>query len=291
MREKKEAVNKYVDNLKRFDTLAAKQKTVQENFKRTQAENVNLKQELKQANKAIESTEKEKYRLSKKVENLEDTVKNLKADKKSLESERVKVSKENFRAEKQLAAMRRRIPSVSKSTSTSPMSSESSSQTGDHLDSFSSFSMARANTSFEPLLNNNQQDQPELTYKTSSTLQVSETSASSVPPKPTKISKDNFQVPFKEFLRNFKEDPLQECTKYSSVATKMMTKQFNVFHLYLKDVRRFNSNLGGFLAAHASLECPEYVKHDKDLSRIVTEYIEELELGEPKHGVIVMIIK
>jgi hypothetical protein len=65
------------------------------------------------------------------------------------------------------------------------------------------------------------------------------------------------------------------------VATKMMTKQFNVFHLYLSDVRKFNSNLGGFLAA-------EYLKHDGELSSIVREYIEELKLGEPKNGVIVI---
>ena len=69
---------------------------------------------------------------------------------------------------------------------------------------------------------------------------------------------------------------LEECSKYSSVATKMMTNQFNVFHLYLKDVRRFNSNLGGFLAAHSSLECAENVKHDEELTSIVKEYIEEL---------------
>ena len=64
----------------------------------------------------------------------------------------------------------------------------------------------------------------------------------------------------------------------------MMTKQVNVFHLYLSDVRKFNSNQGGFLAA-------EYLKHDGELTSIVKEYIEELKLGTPKYGVIVMVIK
>ena len=49
----------------------------------------------------------------------------------------------------------------------------------------------------------------------------------------------------------------------------MMTKQVNVFHLYLSDVRKFNSNLGAFLAA-------EYVKHDREISSIVKEYIDSI---------------
>jgi hypothetical protein len=70
------------------------------------------------------------------------------------------------------------------------------------------------------------------------------------PPKPSKIYQDNCQAPFREFLRSFKETPLEEC------ATKIMTNQFNVFQLYLKDARKLISNLGGFLAA-------KYIKHNK----------------------------
>jgi hypothetical protein len=109
----------------------------------------------------------------------------------------------------------------------------------------------------------------------------SETSGRSAPQNPPKMYHDNYRAPFKEFLRSFKESSIDKGCKYSSVSTKMMAKQFNVFHLYFNDVRKFNSNLGWFSAA-------EYVKHDGELSSIVKEYIEELKLEEPKNGVIVI---
>ena len=58
----------------------------------------------------------------------------------------------------------------------------------------------------------------------------------------------------------------------------------DVYLLLSSDVRKFNSNQGGFLAA-------EYLKHDGELTSIVKQYIEELKFGTPKYGVIVMVIK
>ena len=57
----------------------------------------------------------------------------------------------------------------------------------------------------------------------------------------------------------------------------MMRNGFNVFHIKLKDVKKFNRNLGGFMAAN-------YQILEKDFAAVIEDYLEKLELGILKHG-------
>ena len=57
----------------------------------------------------------------------------------------------------------------------------------------------------------------------------------------------------------------------------MMIKNDNMFHVQLKDVRKFNPNLGGFFAANAKSLSPE-------LTEEVQKFIGDLGLGLLKHG-------
>ena len=130
LRKVNELMKENDKNSERFENLAVRHKIVQDILNSLAVENKNTKQGLKQADKALKTKEKEEYNLSNKIDNLETTVKKLKLDKKDLESEKFKISKENVKIQKQLVKMRERIPSVTKSTTTSTVySSEASTST------------------------------------------------------------------------------------------------------------------------------------------------------------------
>ena len=93
--------------------------------------------------------------------------------------------------------------------------------------------------------------------------------------KPTKIDFENFQEAFQNFINDFKEDP-SEPPKYLTVATEMMKNNFNMFHVKLKDIRKFNPNLGGFVAN-------EHKKISETLRKMLKDYVENLNLGALKH--------
>ena len=56
----------------------------------------------------------------------------------------------------------------------------------------------------------------------------------------------------------------------------MMRNGTNVFHIKLKDVRKFSRNLGGFMAA-------KYKILEKDFIAVIEDFLEKLELGVLKH--------
>ena len=89
---------------------------------------------------------------------------------------------------------------------------------------------------------------------------------------------------FSEFLRTFKEHPSEESSKYTNVAVQMMAKQYNMFHVFLKDIFMFNPSLEEFLTV-------EHRKCNEELVKVVKNFIYDLELGEPKFGVILSFIK
>ena len=95
--------------------------------------------------------------------------------------------------------------------------------------------------------------------------------------KVTKIDFNNYKAAFRDFLGNFKEDG-SENLKYRQVATQMVNNKYNMFHVFLKDIRRYNPNVGGFLANH-------YKDIDLDLTGILEQFIkEDLGVGDLKHG-------
>jgi hypothetical protein len=62
------------------------------------------------------------------------------------------------------------------------------------------------------------------------------------------------------------------------MATEMMKKGNNMFHVHLKNIRSFNPYLGGFIASN-------YRNLDKDLTQLMKKFIESLNLGVLKNGV------
>ena len=77
------------------------------------------------------------------------------------------------------------------------------------------------------------------------------------------IDFDIYQEVFIDFIRNFSEEG-SDHSKYLFVAEEMVNKNYNMFHVNIKDVRKFNSKLGGFLAAHSRDK-----KVDSDLTGII----------------------
>ena len=69
-----------------------------------------------------------------------------------------------------------------------------------------------------------------------------------VEPKLPKIDCDNYKVAFKDFIENFRENT-SESPKYLLVATQMMNNSYNMFHMDLKDIKKFNPSLGLFVVA------------------------------------------
>ena len=94
--------------------------------------------------------------------------------------------------------------------------------------------------------------------------------------KPDKILHHNYKEALKDFLDNYKEGS-SELPKYRVVATEMMNKHHNMFHMSLQDIRQFNPNLGGFIAA-------QYRNLDAEITAIVKKFIEDQDLGVFQNG-------
>ena len=77
-----------------------------------------------------------------------------------------------------------------------------------------------------------------------------------------KIDHNNYKAAFEDFLRDFKE---------------MMTRNYNMFHVQLKDIRKLNPNLGGFLAANSR-------NLSSHITELVQNFIQDLGLGLLKNG-------
>ena len=139
-----------------------------------------------------------------------------------------------------------------------------------------------------------------ISHKTSSTLISNSNMAvtgpqsvtlTSVPVRSPRVDFENYLDAFKEFLITFKEKPSDEVSKHNLVATKMMSKDYNMFHVLLKDIRKFNPNLGGFMASQYKWGSTHFMTIDKNIAMIIRQYIADLNLGEPKNGLSFCLVK
>ena len=121
--KKKETDEKYEQNLKFMDNLNKENSKVREDLVRTKTENQNIRMELKETKKTLETTEKNEYRMCSKIENLENSVKNLREEIRNGKVENTKINKEKVILQNQISKLKERKQSVSKSTSTVPFSS------------------------------------------------------------------------------------------------------------------------------------------------------------------------
>ena len=96
------------------------------------------------------------------------------------------------------------------------------------------------------------------------------------------IDLNNYEEHFKEFLETFKDAP-SESSKYHNVAAKMISNNFNVFQVNLKDIIKFNDDLGKFVAA-------QYETLGTEITGLIEEFIEGLELGVLDHGLHFLLI-
>ena len=74
------------------------------------------------------------------------------------------------------------------------------------------------------------------------------------------IDCQNYKAVFKDFLQNFTAES-SESPKYQMVAIQIMNKIYNMFHVHLEDIKKFNCNLGRFVSKNKSL--------DAEITRIV----------------------
>ena len=102
-------------------------------------------------------------------------------------------------------------------------------------------------------------------------------------PRQTKVDHINYKEFLQTFLEDFKESPTQE-PKYPQAATKMMKNGYNMFHLSLLDMGKFNPNLKGFMAAE---EKNLYV----EIKALVQQFIDKMDLGEVNNGLLVSVNK
>lgn len=110
-------------------------------------------------------------------------------------------------------------------------------------------------------------------------LEINESSDKS----PSEINCSNYKEYFMDFLINFKEEPM-DSFKYQERAAEMMSKNHNVFHVYLRDVLKFNLCLGKFVGT-------QFISLDRELTGVIQGFIESLQLGVLKHGLHILLIK
>ena len=109
------------EHLTSLNNFIANNKDIKDDLNRTRVAHDNLVKELKQINKASTAKDKELFRLTNKIKNLETSLKNQKQENKDLMIEKNKATKENLKAQKQIVKLKERKPSVSKSTTTIPV--------------------------------------------------------------------------------------------------------------------------------------------------------------------------
>ena len=83
-------------------------------------------------------------------------------------------------------------------------------------------------------------------------------------------------------MENFKEKS-EIGPKYLLVAKEMMSNNYNMFHIQLNDIRKFNPNLAGFVRAQNQNLCLE-------MTKIIRTFIEDLNLGVLKTGLYLNLI-
>ena len=96
------------------------------------------------------------------------------------------------------------------------------------------------------------------------------------------IDRNNYNEYFKDFLESFKDAP-SENSKYHEVAAKMISNNYNVFQVSLKDILKFNTDLGKFVGA-------QYGSLETEITGLIEDFIEGLNLGVLDHGLHFLLI-
>ena len=101
--------------------------------------------------------------------------------------------------------------------------------------------------------------------------------------KPKEIDQSDFKKFLKSFLETYVENEGEE-PKYPRAAKEVIKLGYNVFHLSLLDLGKFNPKLKGFLAEH-------HKKHTEEIKNLVLEFGEGLKEGSFASGLSVYINK
>ena len=91
-----------------------------------------------------------------------------------------------------------------------------------------------------------------------------------------KINHDNYKEYFEAFLRNFKE-PGSDSPKYKLVAMNLIENDYNMFHVLKRDIKKYNPNLSGFMAAHNK-------NLKSEITQIIQDFCTDLDVGIFSHG-------
>ena len=207
------------ETLEEIEVLKGANKRFIEDNSRHKTESKSLKKDLKQK-------EKEVFELETKIEKLEGKEKKSREEK--LEQNN------NSSDEKTVVILSKPQPTISTLSSLATASDSSTT-----VSKVSAYNIKTWN-SFENLKDSKSRE---------SKLETMENDSSLSDLKRSKISCINYREAFQDFLRNFKDKPT-EPAKYQSVAKLMMQKKYNMFHIDLKDMRKFNPNLAGFMKAN-----------------------------------------
>ena len=286
------------------EEMADEIKILKNNIKNSHAEESLHQNSLKEVRKTLKTKEKEIYNLEGRLDNSLETIKKLKENnvsmKKDLQKANKSIEQSNYKIEQLSKKPKKKAFSLSTQTDLEqfipvklhPKVSMDITNTSSTVflnkpsivtSSFDSLATQ------ETFLNNNPDPSKSCTTKrvleTASTRSESNGSASEIASSlaSSSVDQSNFEVKFSEFLRTFKEDPTAESSKYTSVAIQMMAKQYNMFHVFLKDISLFNPSLAEFIKV-------EQRKLNKELLKVAKDFIEDIKMGEPKFGVILSFI-
>ena len=239
-------------------------------------ENEKLKIKVKTMSQFAKTKENEVKELKFKNENLEENLEAAKNETLTITKEKRESEREKIKLEKQIKKATKTIPTSTKSTNTFINLSSASTNTPSSL--FSSMSPTNSSSTLETSTS------LENEIKIKDPKQNAVESNNNNPDKDNKvealklkkIDHHNYEEALREFLEQFKETTC-ETPKYRIVATQMMNHDYNMFHLHLKDIRKFNPNLGGFMNS-------QYRNLEPEITKIIQKYIENLKLGSLQHG-------
>ena len=277
-------------------------------FKKQNEEILSLKDQLSKSGKCLKEKDRTILKLETKISNVEDSFEKSRDEALTLKQEKKKLENKVKKLKTSLpSSSLKPLESVSTISTSETLNSQSSlpeSQNSDHyslpismtscmplyktsqvamvLSSNTSTSTSLMESSEEPTtvtkytIETNNNFEILAKHKSNPTERIEDTNTKSEQSSIPKVDDSNFKAAFGNFLRHFKEE-LKDAPKYYEVASQMMKKDYNMFHVHLKDARKFNPNLGGFLAAQSKYQSSE-------ITELIKSYIEELGLGVPKHG-------
>ena len=262
------------------NTLVKAKKNTEKELDEKTNENENLKMEIKTFSKTVKSKENELKNLNLKHENLSETFNKANNEAVALTADKTEAEKKIRKLEKQLKKAQQPVPVSPKLSNSNinnnitPLSSDMS--TNSSLNSLEMSDTLTSTPCRETLLSFTPRNQS--TEKIKALAEHKDEKA--VEGKLPKVDCINYQEAFKDFLENFKEKS-EICPKYLLVARQMISNNYNMFHIQLNDIRKFNPNLAGFVRAQ-----------NQNLSlEIIQKFIEDKKIGVLKTGLYLNLIK